>query len=315
MSDEPQVRIGVDLGGTAARVVAVRPDGSVAAERVVATRALGVSPRDGVASLVGVIEEVGGGLTVAAVGIGASGPIDSAGIIRNRDTLPNLTGISIPAAIEEQLGVSAAIDNDSVAFALGERRFGAGQGALSVLGVTLGTGIGAAYVDDAGPFRGGDGVHPEGGHVAVPSAPDPCYCGLASCWEQAGSRTALERLVKRDGLYPDVESAALDARAGSGQAMSVFARYGDAVGSGLVTLCGLFRPECVVIGGGAAPYADLFLERAARAMERAEGYATTRDLRVSKLGALAGAIGAACLGPGARDDVETTMEAQWPRSR
>jgi glucokinase len=317
VSLEPAVRIGVDLGGTATRVVAVRPDGSVAADRVVATAALGATPRDGVTSLVGMIEAVGSGLSVAAVGIGASGPIDSSGIIRNRDTLPNLTGISVPAAVEEQLGVSASIDNDSVAFALGERRFGAGRGASSIIGVTLGTGIGAAYVDDAGPLRGGDGVHPEGGHIAVPSAPDPCYCGLASCWEQAGSRRALERLVERDRLYPDVESAAVDARAGSGEAMSVFSRYGDGVSSGLVTLCGLFRPECVVIGGGAAAYSDLFLERATRGLERAEGYETTRDLRVSKLGVLAGAIGAACLqsaGP-LGDDVETTMEAQWPRSR
>ncbi len=315
MSGESRVRIGVDLGGTASRVVAVAPDGTVAADRVIATTSLGVRAEDGVASLVGVIEEVAAGLSVVGVGIGASGPIDPGGIIRNHDTLPNLSDLSIPLAIEERLGLSAAIDNDSVAFALGEQRFGAARGARSVIGVTLGTGIGAACVDEAGPVRGGDGWHPEGGHIAVPSAPGPCYCGLASCWEQAASRRALERLIERDGLYPDVESAARDARAGSGQAMSVFARYGDAVGSGLVTLSGLFRPECIVIGGGAAAYADLFLERAARAMERTEGYATTRDLRVSELGVLAGAIGAACLASDAADDLETTMEAQWPRSR
>lgn len=314
------MRIGVDIGGTAVRVVAVDPDGAVAAQRVVATTALGMRPEDGVASLVGVIEEVAAGFTGACVGIGASGPIDPDGIIRNRDTLPNLSGVSVPAAIEERLGLPAAIDNDSVAFALGELRYGVARGARSLVGVTLGTGIGAAFVDAAGPFRGGDGRHPEGGHIAVPCAPQPCYCGLASCWEQAASRRELERLVKRDGLYPDVDSAAVDARAGSGQAMSVFARYGDAVASGLVTLCGLFRPDCVVIGGGAAAYADLFLERAALGLERAEGYATTRDVRVSSLGVLAGAVGASCLGstgdgPAGDVDVETTMEAQWPRSR
>lgn len=317
MSRLTEVRIGVDLGGTTTRVVAVRPDGAVAADRVVSTGALGARAPDGVASLIGMIEEVGSSLWVAGVGIGASGPIDSHGIIRNSDTLPNLTGVSIPAAIEERLGVPAAIDNDSVAFALGEWRFGAGRGANSVVGVTLGTGIGAAYVDGAGPFRGGDGEHPEGGHIPVPSAPDPCYCGLASCWEQAASRTALERLIERDGRYPDVESAARGARDRSGEAGSVFARYGDAVGSGLITLCTLFRPERVVIGGGSAAYADLFLASAESAMERSERYATTRDLRVSELGVLAGAIGATCLGSaGPLDhDVDTTMEAQWPRSR
>ncbi len=99
--------------------------------------------------------------------------------------------------------------------------------------------------------------------------------------------------------------------------MSLFARYGDAVASGLVTLCGLFRPDCVVLGGGAAAYADLFLARAVGGLERTDGYVTTRDLRVSELGVTAGAIGAACLGSDgfSVDDVETTMEAQWPKSR
>lgn len=311
------MRIGVDLGGTAVRVVAVRPDGSLAADRVITTAALGPAPEDAVTSLVGVIEEVSAPFAAVAVGIGASGPIDADGIIRNWDTLPNVSGVSIREAIGERLGMQAAIENDSVAFAVGERRFGAGRGAASIIGVTLGTGIGAAFVNESGPFRGGDGGHPEGGHITVSGAPGPCYCGLESCWEQAASRRALERMIEHDGRYPDVASAACDARRGSGEAASVFARYGDAVGAGLITLCSLFRPRRVVVGGGSSAYADLFLARAARAMKRPAGYEVTVELRASQLGVLAGAIGAACLqdAPGTVEPDETTMEAQWPRSR
>lgn len=314
MTPEPEVRIGVDLGGTATRMVAVRPDGTLAAERVIATAALGADPREGVAALVRAVEKLGTGFSLVGVGIGASGPIDSDGIIRNRDTLPNLSDLSLPDAMESRLEVPVTIDNDSVAFAVGEWRFGAGRGASSIIGVTLGTGIGAAYVDGVGPFRGGDGEHPEGGHISVPTAPGPCYCGLESCWEQAASRRALERLIEREGPWHDVNAAGDAARAGVEAAVALFERYGDAVGGGLVTLCSLFRPRRVVIGGGAAAYADLFLPSTMRAIARPAPYRTTCELRVSELGALAGAIGAACLVSEAVADVETSLEEEWPRS-
>ncbi len=42
-------------------------------------------------------------------------------------------------------------------------------------------------------LRGGDGRHAEAGHITVPNGPAPCYCGRATCFEQTGSRSGLQR--------------------------------------------------------------------------------------------------------------------------
>lgn len=289
------VRLGVDLGGTGTRIVALTEGREVAGETIVETRSLGegngTSPID---SLVRLLDTVAGDAGIGGVGIGASGPIDAEGVVRNHDTLPLFSDIPLVATIAQRLGVPCAIDSDAVTFTLGEYRLGAGQGARTLCGVTLGTGIGACILREGQPERDGDGLHPEFGHIPVPGGPAPCYCGLESCWEQLASRTALEELALEAGIA-DLAAGAAAARDGDPRARAIFDRYGRLVGSGLATLCTIFRPDRVVIGGGAAPFLDLFLVGIRAALQRKNPYETEPEIRAAGLGAVAGAVGAATL--------------------
>jgi glucokinase len=289
------VWLGVDLGGTGTRVVALSDAGEILAESVTATWSTpvgnGSSP---VERLIQLLRDVAGPWPIRGVGIGASGPIDREGIVRNRDTLALFSDIPLVATVADRLGVPCAIDSDAVTFSLGEYRLGAGRGARALLGVTLGTGIGACALDEGRPYRGGDGLHPELGHIPVPGGPAPCYCGLASCWEQLASRTALEKHVAAAG-FANAEAASAAASAGDDVARELFEHYGQAVGAGLAALCTVFRPDRVVIGGGASAYLDLFFGGLSAALGRNAPYETTRDIRRAELAAVAGAIGAATL--------------------
>jgi glucokinase len=289
------VRLGVDLGGTGTRVVALTDDGQIAGERIAATRSFqnggGSTPAQ---ALVELLQDVAGEHRIHGVGIGASGPIDAGGIVRNRDTLPVFSDLPLAATVSEQLGVPCAIDSDAVAFALGEYRFGAGRGAGALIAVTLGTGIGGCVLHAGRPHRGGDGLHPELGHLPVPGGPAPCYCGLDSCWEQLASRTALGALTAEAG-FTDPDAAAAAARDGDARALTTFDYYGRLVGIGLATLCTAFRPERVVIGGGAAPYVELFRGGLEAAVDRTARYTIALEVRAAELGAVAGAVGAATL--------------------
>jgi glucokinase len=286
--DAGPVTIGVDLGGTGTRVVALGPGGTVLEHITYRTAAGG--PSAAVRDLLARLAEVVQGREVAAAGIGASGPVTPDGIIDNPATLPAYTGIDLCSLVEKETGWPCVIGNDAAAAALGEYRYGAGRGSSTCVVVTLGTGIGVGVVIGGQLFRGGDGTHPEAGHIAVPEAPRPCYCGLPRCWEQAASRTALAALAGGD-----LAGAGSAARGGDAGAARSFARYGQRLAAGLGTLLTVFRPDRVVLAGSAAQYLDLFAPSLAEGLAREAPYQWIPAVLAAELGDLAGAVGAAVL--------------------
>ena len=284
----PQVTIGIDLGGTGTRLVALDPSGTI--QREISTTTPRHDPRSGtaVAALAKLITDVGHDMHPTGIGIGASGPVGPNGIIRNPDTLPGFTGIDLCAGLTQRFGLPCVIDNDAVTAAIGEHRLGAGAGSDILLAVTLGTGIGVAVLVNGGPVRAADGSHPEAGHIGIAGPTAPCYCWLDPCWEQLASRTALDRLT-----HGQITQYADRARHGDREASGLLHTYGTRVGAGLATLVTLYHPDRIVLGGGAAQHLDLFVDGIRKSMERASHYTWDGDITAAQLGDVAGAVGAA----------------------
>ena len=284
------VTVGVDLGGTGTRIVALDRTGAVQGERTIMTPHHSGSSDSAVEELSSQIRAAAGDMAIVGVGIGASGPVDARGVIRNDDTLPAFSHIPLTDMLTDRLGVACVIDNDAVTAAVGEHVHGAGRGATSLLMVTLGTGIGAALLVDGQPVRAADGSHPEAGHIPVPGIPAPCYCGLSTCWEQLASRTALDELTS--GQTAEYASRAAE---GDVVAETVFDAYGARVAAGLEILLPLCRPDRLVLGGGAAQYLPLFAPALDEGLRRNPGYEWNPPRCAAALGAMSGAIGAAVL--------------------
>lgn len=273
-ADDPgAVTVGIDLGGTGTRIIALGPGGSVIREQTLPTTP---SAGDALAVLASGITTVTGSAALAGIGIGASGPVDRDGVIRNDDTLPAYSHIPLTSLLTDRFGVPCTIANDAVAAAIGENTYGAGQCSDSLLMVTLGTGIGVAMLTPAGPFQAADGSHPEGGHIPVPGPPALCYCGLPVCWEQLASRGALDALI-------------------ADRAADAFTVYGQRVGAGMATLLTFFRPARIVIGGSVAQYLPQFASGYEQALDRPGEFSWTPPYAQAELGALSGAVGAAVL--------------------
>lgn len=294
-----EVFIGVDIGGTGTRILAMTP------KRGILNRQTVLSPKEfpnetAVEFLHDRIAEVAAKLQPVAIGIGASGPIDSLGTIQNPDTVPGFTGAPLVEGLMEAFAVPVVIDNDAVCAALAEQRVGAGRGARSLLHVTLGTGIGAAFIRDGVPFRGGDGLHPEAGHISVSSETAECYCGRKSCWEQAASRQTLQRTASSVLGRPSSDSAAISdlaaqAREGSSPARQVFIDYGLRVADGLGTLLSVYRPHSIVLGGGGAEHFDLYAATVDETLANLHGWIPDATVMQTELDDYGGAIGAALL--------------------
>jgi glucokinase len=290
-SAEPAVvTVGVDLGGTGTRIAALGSDG-VVLRHVTTPTATGIPPAQAIADLADAITTATADLEIQGIGIGATGPVDAHGVIRNPETLPAFSDVEITSILSDRLGEPCVIDNDAVTAAIGEHAYGAGRDSTGLLVITLGTGVGVAALIRGRPVRGADGCHPEAGHIAVSGPPAPCYCGLPTCWEQLASRTALHELAAGE-----IDELAGKARGGDTAASQVFDTYGERVGVGLATLLTIFRPDRVIIGGSAAQYADLFENGLQHSLNRAARYTCTPALATAELGNLAGAVGAAVIG-------------------
>jgi fructokinase len=132
---------------------------------------------------------------LAAVGIASFGPIDpqqdspSFGYITTTPK-PGWANTDFAGAVSRALGVPVGFDTDVNVAALGEWRWGAGQGVDNVIYLTIGTGIGGGGLVNGKLLHGL--VHPEMGHIRIPHdrAVDPyaghcpfhgdCFEGLAS---------------------------------------------------------------------------------------------------------------------------------------
>jgi glucokinase len=296
------VYVGLDLGGTATRVVVRHGDLTVATATFTTSDFGTGSPTDRVQKLWAVVSnEIPTGRTVASIGIAASGPMDiRTGIIDNEDTLPWFSGFDIVTLMAQTSKVPVALENDAVAAALGEYHHGAGKDAERLLLVTLGTGVGVALLENGHPFRQADGQHPESGHIPVTGDEQICYCGLRGCWEQSASRLALERLLQPlhyEGAPSTslVNDVAIQASRGDEKASEAFADYGRKVGRGIGLLHSVLGPSVTVIAGSVAEHFELFSQGMNDSLERSQGFRVSVPIVRAALGPEAGAIGAAAL--------------------
>lgn len=319
---EPLV-VGLDLGGTKLLGLALDPsrDGAEpVAEAKVATPAGTEAVLDGLAELVsGLRDEVAArsGRDVRAVGLGAPGLVDRAGTFRYGPNLPGVLGVPIGAELGERLGLPVVVDNDATCAAWGEHERGASRGRNHSLTITLGTGIGAGVTIKGQILRGAYGFAGEPGHMVVdPDGPE-CRCGRRGCWERFASGAGLGYLARdavrtgsagadagyvahAGGDASDVrgEHVIASAREGDFAALAVLDTFADWLGLGIANLVNILDSEIVVLGGGAAVDADLFIDRT-RAQVRRLLLGTGRRPRVpiveARLGERAGAVGAALL--------------------
>lgn len=292
--------IGMDLGGTTFKALAVTPDGSILG-RVQEDTYAERGPQAVVQRMVEAIRRLRGDVStahasLAAVGFGIPGILDlAAGIVRRSPNLPGWKDFDLRAVLERHLDVPIVIENDANAAVLGEAWLGAGRGAQHILMLTLGTGVGGGVVVAGKILHGARGYGGELGHVAVDPNGPPCHCGSSGCLEQFASGTAIARLAEPYYGQTTARRVAMAARRGEAQALEVFRRVGRYMGIACAGFANLFNPERLVMGGGAAKSFDLLIETMQATMQQrtfAEVYNGLRIVQAER-GTDAGGLGAA----------------------
>ena len=318
------LHLGLDLGATNLKLAVVARDGE-AWTRVATDQTPTRVPADAEAApstIVAQLAEVGAAALarwgpVQSLGIGVPGLYDpQTGTTRFLVNIPGpWAGHPVAAPLTEALGVPTHLINDARAFGLAELRLGAGRGARSMIGFTLGTGVGGVIAVDGRVLLGHDGTAGELGHQTIEPDGPSCGCGNRGCLE-AFARA--DRIAAACGTAT-VEEAVARARAGDARAMEGLAQVARYLGIGIANMITVLTPDKVVIGGGVAAAADLLLDPIREELRRRVRTTSLDEVEIvtAELGTWAGAIGAAIHGAesaerGAAVPARATVPARAP---
>jgi predicted NBD/HSP70 family sugar kinase len=194
------------------------------------------------------------------LGLAVSGDVDhTSGLVRYSPFL-RWHDVKLRERAEKITGLTVTVENDVKALTIAEHWFGEGVGAESFALVTVGAGIGCGLVIGGRLVSGSHGVAGEIGHIGVDVNGPPCHCGSRGCVEAIAGTDAIVGQARSATGRPSLtfaDAVAL-ARAGDEPALAVFARAGDAIGSGIAAVANLVGPARIVVSGEGLSAYDLF---------------------------------------------------------
>ena len=157
---------------------------------------------------------------------------------------PGLTGTNLVQLVSRKLQLPCRVENDVNSAALGEYWLGNGRGAKSLFCITIGTGIGGAFVLDGKLWPGNSFTAGEVGQAKL---------GGRNHWEDAASVTALvQKAARLKGVDPETLN---------GKILCEMVRHGDKPlhrllretvhqwATGIAAICYMMNPQRVILGG------------------------------------------------------------------
>ncbi len=267
--------LALDFGGTKLAAATVLPG-----HRQWHAYQRALSPADGdaktdLAIMRSLIQTLLGDHKPAAIGVSFGGPVEAqTGVVRISHHVPGWENYPLQNILAEEFSVPVKIDKDANVAALGEHRFGAGQGYDSLLYLTVSTGVGGGWILNGQPWRGAEGMAGEIGHTVIDPQGPLCLCGKRGCLERLASgpyiaqqaKTQLRAQPQRGSLLQTLaggmdltaEQVSQAALQGDSLAWDVLERAAWALGVGIGNVANLINPQRFVLGGGVTKAGDLF---------------------------------------------------------
>lgn len=294
--------LGLDVGGTALKAIAVAEDGTVLRQAQAPTDR-GAGYEAVIDNAVGLLDTLRGALrydghTPQSLGVVVPGIVDEAAGVASFSANLGWYEVPIRRLLESRLGLPVTLGHDVSAGALAEGAIGSARGVSEYAFLAIGTGIAAALVLDGRLWRGAHGRAGELGHVQVDAAGALCECGKRGCLETIASAAAIAlRYNARASAGPDLDAAGVWTRRSERDAvaMEVWDEAIDALARALAEMQTLIDLDLIVLGGGLARAGEELLERLASAISRRLAFEHRPQMVLGALGDQAGCIGAAML--------------------
>lgn len=224
------------------------------------------------------------------IGISMPGPFDYENGISHIDGVSKynaLFGINIRQVLTDELQLPPRLpvvfENDAKCFGLGECLDGEAARFERTIGITLGTGLGAVFLEQGNILTSGEGVAPGGYLYNIPFEKGPAEDLLSA-------RGILGTYHELSGAgATNVKEIAVRALQGDVHALSAFTLFGGRLGRYLSPWLSRFRADCLVIGGGIARSHTLFLPALQQELEKEHIQVTIKISEKMELSSIAGA--------------------------
>ena len=236
--------IGVDLGGTHVRA------GVVSGGRLAEIESARIPSSGSVEEVLNVMYKLIDPLVnkeVRAIGIGVPSVVDiENGIVYDVQNIPSWKKVELKKIMEERYQLPVLVNNDANCFALGEKYFGKGKKFHSIIGLTIGTGLGAGIIINDKLYPGVNCGAGEFGNVEY----------LDQYVEYYASGQFFENCYQTNGEV--VYKKALD---GDPLSIMIFEELGTHLGNAIRMILYTYCPELIVLGGSISKAYTLFEEK------------------------------------------------------
>ena len=236
--------IGIDLGGTHVRAGIVS-EGRL--ENIASVRI----PSDGsVDEVLAVIFQLVDPLidgNIKAIGIGVPSVVDvEKGIVYDVQNIPSWKVVELKKLMEERYRLPVLINNDANCFALGEKYFGKGRKAHSLIGLTIGTGLGAGIIINDKLYPG---LNTGAGEFG-------CVDYLDKYYEYYASGQFFENCYNTNG-----EVVFQKAQSGDPLSIMILEELGTHIGNAIKMILYTYCPELIILGGSISKSYSFFEKR------------------------------------------------------
>jgi glucokinase len=299
------VIIAIDIGGTQLRVATFSGESTTPLQvRRTSTHSKDESVFD---RLIAAIDAVWPEEPVAAICAAWPGPLDPAqGIILSTPNIPGWVNFPFVELLTKKYHLPVFLENDANLAAVGEWRYGAGQGHNDVLYLTISTGVGGGVICGGHMLTGARGLAAELGHLTVLPDGPLCSCGQRGHLEAIASGTAIARYTNEKIAAGQTSSLAGDthitarevaaaARQGDELSLEAFSYAGKYLGQAVADYLHIFNPSILVFGGGVSQSGSILFDPMKRSLAEHvmdQAYLDNLEITTAKLGDDAGLLGA-----------------------
>lgn len=238
------MKIGIDLGGTNMRIGQVEGSALIKKESILCPAK---ASHEEILSQLNELIERNMTSKVTGIGIGVPSVVDAKhGIVYNVANIPSWKEVPLKQLLEKRFLVPVYINNDSNCFTLGEKRFGEGMPYNDLVGITIGTGIGAGVVINNKLYGGRNTGAGEIGSLPYLDYNFEHYCSsnFFTYYYNITGKEAAERAMLDDG-----------------EALKIWDTFGFHFGNFINAVLFSYDPEAIILGGGIAS-AFKFYEKA-----------------------------------------------------